>query len=125
MNQWHEQLAQEQQGEIWGAAALIVGTGVSMIGANSQGKADAHAQDLNQQAAAETERQNWVKYLQTRGVYAPDAASGTIPGRTAGQAMNTRLPLWMNVTNPTQGVPQGTDRSNETTEQPFLVAKNR
>lgn len=96
--------------EVWGAAlgAAVIGGGVAMYGANKQSKDNAAARDMNLAAQQESERQNWLRYLMTRGINpGPDTRTGEIPGATPGGAVNTKLPLWMTVTTPAAGsVPQ-------------------
>lgn len=91
--------------EIWGAAiaggAALAGAGIALHGANKQAKDNAAARADNAAAQAESERQNWVRYLMTRGV-APsaDAQTGVVPGATPGAPINTKLPVWAKVVTP-------------------------
>jgi len=85
-----------------------VGALANMFGANKQAKEDAAARELNYAAQQEAERQNWARYLMTRGI-APgaDIQTGVVPGVASGSAINTKLPLWMNVMVPKYYGPNG------------------
>ncbi|MFH1742155.1 MAG: hypothetical protein ABIH23_24390 [bacterium] len=87
------------------AIAGALGIGSSLYGANKQEKAQSASDAANRAAVAEQDRNSWVNYLMQRGLYQPNAATGTIPGATPGAPMNTRLPLWAsgNFASPTGG----------------------
>lgn len=108
----------------WGLVVAGVGTGVSMIGANKQAKDAAHAQDQNLAAQAESERQNWLRYLMTRGVNpGADVRTGQVPGYAPGAVMNTKLPLWMRVIPPVAPPPAQGPIAADGTKIPFLIKK--
>jgi|688.fasta_scaffold2827749_1 hypothetical protein len=106
--------------EVWGAAlgAAVIGGGITLIGANKQAKADAAARAENSAAQAESERQNWVRYLMTRGITpSADTQTGVVPGATPGAPINTKLPVWAKVVTPS--VPMAGARPSV----PFLIKK--
>ncbi len=111
---------------IGSAAAGLIGTG---IGANKQSQSDAAARDLNYRAQKEAEQQNWARWLASRGIApGPDIQTGVIPGTVAGQVVNTKLPLWMNVSMPQRynpATPTGTavNAAQAAKAMPFLVKK--
>lgn len=107
----------------WAAVVVggstLIGTGLSMYGANKQAQDTRHTQDLNMAAQKESERQNWLRYLNTRGINAaPGTQTGELPGFAPGAALNTRLPLWATLTLP--GAAPG---AAPATKQPFLIKK--
>lgn len=61
--------------------------------ANAANVASANAAQSSDVAA--TNQANWDAYLLSRGLYAPNAATGTIP--TGATAENTKLPLYANI----------------------------
>ena len=78
----------------------VVGAGTSLYGANQQQKANKAAQDQN---IAQQDKQNaaaWTNWLMTRGV-APTSpvTAGQMPSSYT--AVNTRLPLWASINQPT------------------------
>lgn len=77
------------------AGAALLGTGISLYGANKQNKANAAAQAENARLQEEQNRSAWGAYLLARGVNPQGAATGQIP--TNPQAINAKLPLWANV----------------------------
>lgn len=88
--------------EIWAAAiaagAAVAGTAVAYKGAQDQKKANANAQQQNQSQFDNSQNQNWINYLLTRGINpgSNPVETGKIP--TSGYtAVNTKLPLWMNL----------------------------
>lgn len=84
---------------LWiGLATVAVGAGSAIYGANQQKKANQAAVSANQANADQTNQSAWNSYLLSRGVNPAGAATGTIP--TNGQAVNTKLPLWANVSRP-------------------------
>lgn len=93
-------------GIVWGpllAKALpwittATGIATSLYGANKQSKDIASTTSENRTAAEEADRRAWANYLLQRGLTtAENTPVGTISGRPAGSAVNTRLPLWMNL----------------------------
>ncbi len=110
-------------------AVSAAGMIASGIAGNKQSKADAHARDLNYQAEQEAERQNWARWLASRGIApGPDIQTGVIPNTVSGQVINSKLPLWMNVNVPQQRFP-GTPTAaavgapQAAAAVPFLVKK--
>lgn len=89
----------------WAATSLAVGTGLTLYGANAQKKAQAGADNANRYAAEQADLRSWRNYLAQRGVYAPTAAQGEIPGARPGAPVNTRLPFWATLnTTPSRGI---------------------
>lgn len=85
-------------------ATAVAGIGASLYGANKQSQDTRAANEANIAAQKESERQNWLRYLLTRGVQAdPSTASGAVP--TSYRAVNTKLPLWANVVTPQSAAP--------------------
>jgi hypothetical protein len=84
----------------WGAIAVgVIGAGASLYGANKQSKSQAATNASNQASVDKSDQNAWINYLLTRGVAVdPNTPTGTIP--TSGRAVNTRLPLWANMTVP-------------------------
>lgn len=104
--------------------STVVGAGVSMYGANKQAKANAAAQNANIAAQKEAERQNWLRYLMTRGINPdPNTPTGTIPGAAPGAPVNTRLPLWMRVVTPPQENLRQASAATRAANMPFLRQK--
>ena len=101
------------------------GIGASLYGANKQAKDTAGANNANIAAQQESERQNWLRYLMTRGVNpGANTQSGEVPGFAPGAPMNTKLPLWMKVmVPPQQAAPVTTASGAPVTSMPFLVRK--
>lgn len=86
------------------AAAAVAGAGASIYGANKQSKANAKAQDQQNQAVADQNRLNWINYLATRGISPADPASvqpGQMPTRY--NVVNTKLPVWATIRTPAGG----------------------
>jgi hypothetical protein len=108
------------------AAAGLLSSG---IGANKQSKADAAARDLNYRAQQEAEQQNWARWLASRGIApGPETQTGVIPGTVEGQVVNTKLPLWMNLsipqrTNPATPTGTAVNAAQTAAAMPFLVKK--
>jgi hypothetical protein len=108
------------------AAAGLIG---GMAASNKQSKSDAAARDLNYQAQKEAEQMNWANWLASRGIApGPNMQVGVIPGTVEGQVVNTRLPLWMNVsvpqrTNPATPTGSAVNASRAAAAMPFLVKK--
>ncbi len=108
---------------------MAAGAITSAAGANKQAKTDAHTRDLNYQAEQQAEQQNWARWLASRGIApGPDIQTGVIPGTVAGQVVNTKLPLWMNVSMPQRynpATPTGTavNAAQAAKAMPFLVKK--
>lgn len=71
----------------WTALAILGGSALGLMGANKQAKAIENTNQANLQAQKESDRENWDRYLLTRGI---DAKKGNA-------AVNSRLPLWANV----------------------------
>lgn len=67
-------------------------------GQSDQKKANAAALAQNQQQQDTTNRVGWSNYLMQRGI-APtgNVTPGQLPGPGQYRAVNTRLPLWMNL----------------------------
>lgn len=109
-------------------ATAAVSAATSMYGANKQAKATAAANDANLRAQEEAQRQNWLAYLMQRGI-TPSASTqtGQVPGYAEGSAMNTKLPLWMNVATPTllrnTTLSSGTPAAAPASAKPFLRRK--
>jgi hypothetical protein len=87
----------------------VAGAGLSYMGARKQAKENRRTQDANAAADAEAQRQNWARYLMQRGI---DPGQGVETGALPmnARAINTRLPLWMNVSRAGPGampVPSG------------------
>jgi hypothetical protein len=102
-------------------ASGVIGAGVNMHGANKQAKATSAANSANLASQQESERQNWIRYLMTRGITpTADTRTGEVPGAVPGGAMNTKLPLWANVV--TQNVPGLATKAKQGTV-PFLIKK--
>ena len=96
----------------------IAGLGASFYGANKQAQANRDANNANIAAEKESERQNWLRFLMTRGISpAANTVTGEIPGAVPGGALNTKLPLWAKVIVPAQPAPVA--RANV----PFLIKK--
>jgi hypothetical protein len=74
----------------------VAGMGLNYMGARKQAKENRRTQDANAAADAEAQRQNWARYLMQRGI---DPGAGVETGAVPinARAINTRLPLWMNV----------------------------
>lgn len=83
------------------AGAAIAGLGVSAVGISQQNKANNAANATNQEAIAKADQSAWNSYLMGRGIYGGNAAPGVIP--TNAQAVNSKLPLWANVTRTPAG----------------------
>ncbi len=82
--------------EIWAAAAGIIGAGAAIYGANKQSKTAKETNAANREAVGQADQSAWVSYLLSRGLDAgPNTAVGEIP--TNARAVNTRLPLWANI----------------------------
>lgn len=95
----------------------VLGAGAAAYGANKQAKDSAGARDATIASQQESERQNWIRYLMTRGLTpSADTQVGQVPGRPAGSAMNTKLPAWANVV---VGNVPSTAKGNV----PFLIRK--
>jgi len=77
------------------ATAGLAGTELTASGASDQAAASAAANQQNAANVAAANQQAWAEYLLQRGIYAPNAASGTIP--SGAQAVNSKLPLYANV----------------------------
>ncbi len=76
-------------------ATAAIGAGTAVYGASQQKKANQQAQAAN---AALQDKQNqsaWDAWVMTRGIAPDGSAPGVLP--TNGRAVNTRLPLWANV----------------------------
>lgn len=85
--------------EIWGALAIAaVGAGTAIYGANQQKKANAAANATNAENVDKTNDSAWASYLLARGVNPAGAKAGVLPSNP--QAVNTRLPLWAQVSRP-------------------------
>lgn len=108
-------------------AGITAGAGLltSLYGANKQSKDDAHTRDLNYLNQKEAERQNWANWLASRGVApGPEVQTGVIPGTVTGQAINTRLPLWMKVSVPQLDNPyQTSGAAAAAATMPFITKK--
>lgn len=77
--------------------AAVIGAGVSLYGINQQANENASAQAANQAAQATQNQESWNNYLMERGLNANGSApTGVIP-TTGTTAVNTKLPLWANV----------------------------
>ena len=102
----------------WAAIVVgVVGVGAGLYGANKQSKDSAGARDMNLGAQQESERQNWMRYLMTRGITPSEQTqTGVVPGHAPGGAINTKLPLWARVVVP--NTPQTPNRN-----VPFLIKK--
>lgn len=90
----------------------VVGGIASVAGENAQAGAISDAADKN--AAAQRDQNNaaWSNYLMTRGI-APtgQVTAGVLPTAGSYNAVNSRLPLWANVTSsngPQRWVKKGT-----------------
>lgn len=97
-----------------------------LYGANKQSQSDAATRALNYAAQQEAERQNWARYLATRGIApGPEVQTGVIPGTVTGQAINTKLPLWMKVSVPQLDNPYQTSAAAKeaAAAMPFIVKK--
>lgn len=96
----------------WVAVAIgggaVLGTGAALIGANKQSKDQAGSDAANRAAIAKSDQNAWINYLIQRGLYAPGAATGTIPGAQPGSAQNTKLPLWAQMSFTQPASPAGT-----------------
>ncbi len=105
--------------EIWGAAiAAAAGVGMGLYGANKQAKDSAAARDTTAASQAESERQNWVRYLMTRGITpSADTQTGVVPGATPGAPINTKLPVWAKVVTPS------VQMAGARPSVPFLIKK--
>lgn len=79
-----------------GISTAVLGTGAQLYGANKQAKAVEAANKQNAELQAQQNQSAWNAYLMSRGVNPNGAATGSIP--TNPQAINTKLPLWANVT---------------------------
>lgn len=96
--------------------STLIGAGLSAYGANKQSQATRDANNANIAAEQESERQNWLRYLMTRGITPdPTTRNGEIPGAVPGGSINTKLPLWAKVVSPVRGAPA--------TSTPFLIKK--
>lgn len=94
--------------EIWAAAiaagTAVAGTYMSYKGAQDQKKANQDAQNQNASQFAASQNQNWTNYLLTRGINPGPGGvkTGAVP--TSGfTAVNTKLPLWANVSDTPSG----------------------
>lgn len=89
------------------AAAIpaVAGLFTSIYGAKKQSDAAEDAQRANQQAVSDQNRAIWNNYLMTRGFDPGGTAEvGQVP--SGARAVNTRLPLWAVMNQPT-GIQQG------------------
>jgi hypothetical protein len=79
--------------------AMVLSTIGSGIAANKAAKAQDKAMAANQAANDEANRVAWVNYLMSRGIKPKgNVQPGEIP--TDYEAINSRLPLWANLTIP-------------------------
>lgn len=83
------------------AGAAILGAGATVYGANKQASAQSDANAANAASVAGSDQSAWNSYLLSRGIQGNNAPTGTIP--TDGAAVNTKLPLWANVTTTPAG----------------------
>lgn len=95
-----------------GAGIAAVGLVTNVVGANKQASAISDANAANQSAQAQQNSGAWGNYLLTRGI-APTTppTPGVIPSAGQYTAVNSRLPLWANVTSsngPKRWVKSGT-----------------
>lgn len=81
------------------AGAALAGTAATLYGQNKQAKANQAAQNANIAAQDKQNNQAWSNWLMTRGI-APNTTleAGTMPTAANSTAVNSRLPLWANVT---------------------------
>ena len=125
----HPRFSYATYGLIVAGGTALIGTAANMYGANKQSKADAEARRLTYAAEQEAERQNWARWLASRGIApGPEIQTGVIPGTVAGQVINTKLPLWMNVSVPQQMNPRtptaaAVGAGQAAADVPFLVKK--
>lgn len=77
------------------------GTVATAVGANQQRKDQKASDAANRAEAANSDLNSWRSYLMQRGI-SPDGvtAFGQVP--TSPVATNSRLPLWANLSIPTQ-----------------------
>ena len=85
----------------WIAGAVVgtglIGAGASIYGANKTSKAIDKQTAANSAAQAEANKVGWTNYLLTRGIQpVGDVTTGEMPNSY--KAVNTRLPVWANVT---------------------------
>ena len=82
------------------AGTAVLGAAASIYGSNQQKKANAAAQDQNIAQQDKINNAAWTNWLMTRGV-APTSpiTAGQMPSSYA--AVNTRLPLWASINQPT------------------------
>lgn len=87
--------------------AAAAGIGASLYGANKQSKAQDAANAANTAAVKESDLNQWKSYLMQRGLNPAGVTQfGQVP--TNAPAMNTKLPLWANMTFTTPRAPAGT-----------------
>lgn len=94
------------------AGSAVLGVVGNLVGSSQQASAISDAADKN--AAAQRDQNNaaWANYLMTRGI-APtgQVTAGVLPAAGSYNAVNSRLPLWANVTSsngPQRWVRKGT-----------------
>lgn len=104
--------------EIWAVAAAVIGAGAAVYGSSQQRVASNRANDANQRMQGEQNSAQWNNWLISRGM-APTTpvAPGEMPAAGNYSAVNTRLPLWANVTMPVRPPSGGA-------AVPFLVPRN-
>lgn len=92
----------------WGAVAVgVIGAGTSLYGANKQAKSQAATNAANQASVEKADQAAWVNYLLQRGLAVdPNTPTGSVP--TTGRAVNTKLPLWMDLSIQGRPAPAGT-----------------
>lgn len=81
------------------AGAGLAGVGLSLYGMNKQSKDNQAALNANIAAQNRQNNQAWTNWLMTRGVQSSTPlVAGEMPTPENSKAVNTRLPLWANVT---------------------------
>lgn len=79
--------------------STVVGAGVSLAGQSKQSSDLSAANAANTESVDRSNQANWNNWLTTRGLSTGGTApTGSIPGVPAGTSVNTKLPLWANVT---------------------------
>lgn len=92
---------------IWAGAGMLVGTGLSLYGANKQAKSQAATDATNRAAIQESDLNQWKAYLIQRGLNPQGVTQyGQVPQNA--QPMNTKLPLWAQMSFTQPASPAGT-----------------
>ena len=73
----------------------MVGGGATAVGDTQQSRASEAATAANTANVDSANQESWDNYLLSRGEYAPNTPTGTLP--TAYTPENAKLPLWATV----------------------------